>query len=127
MKTVFDRKKWRNCSQSQQVLGKLFAIAVFLVNSPTVEQQNQKKQQELLFFSRGQRANISSFIVKKEDYFKSAHEKGKGNERLRAHATAQREKIESATMEGFVLINPNEPKGADSPSGKVQQNTTRFF
>ena len=124
MRSVFAWYKWRNCS----------AIGFF---SKFTSNNSKTKKAKICFFSaEGQRAQIFlslhyfssfSFIGKKKITLKSAHEKGKGNERLRAHATAQREKIESATMPNFVLIKPNETMGADSPTGKVQQNTTRFF
>ena len=124
MRSVFDVKNG----------GIVLAIGVF---SKFTSNNSKTKKAKICFFSaEGQRAQIFlslhyfssfSFIGKKKITLKSAHEKGKGNERLRAHATAQREKIESATMPNFVLINPNETMGADSPTGKVQQNTTRFF
>jgi hypothetical protein len=114
--------------------GIVLAIGFF---SKFTSNNSKTKKAKICFFSaEGQRAQIFlslhyfssfSFIGKKKITLKSAHEKGKGNERLRAHATAQREKIESATMPNFVLIKTNETMGADSPTGKVQQNTTRFF
>jgi len=41
MFTAFDGIKWRNCTQSRLVLGKLYTIAVFLIMGSTLNNVNK--------------------------------------------------------------------------------------